>query len=678
MLSLPDVTLVCYDVGAPRLASLTVEDCLRKAKFAAVHVWTDDPGVWDKDLSARAEFFRVDGTTGKVVGQADLWHQVPRRIETSHFLNLEWDAGIADPALWDPAFLDYDYVGAPWPFHEELTVGNGGFALASTRLFRFLADHPDDYPYAFPWDDTLCRRHRARLEGEGFTWAPEPLAARFAYEHGPLRASFGFHDSRNFPAFLPYAELNRRIAAVDDKVREHASWKAMLVQLRALSRNMEVTPMGAEYRPAHDAVQELHTLGGLLAKRRLFKTAVTVAQRAITVLPNSADLWVALASHYWNLRRYQEAYDCACRALSIDPKLVHGWEAAALALETLGHRPEAGAAYNMALAQDPEHHRTRWDRALFYLGAGDYESGFRDYEARLLYRAEAYPTLGKAPVWRGESLAGKSIYVQAEQGIGDAILFARFLPWLAAHAARVYVCWSLQVNSLLCGYVGGNITFVPEGVPMPETDYTIYLGSLPHRYGATVENLPPDPGFILKRVQEGGRKVEVPYPAGVPFKPFRVGICWRGNPAQDRTADRDVPLEQLFALAGDYRVWLYSLQCGPGQRDIERIGAEDFIVDPSDELQRLGLTATASAMLQLDLVVTCCTSVAHLAGALGLPAWVLIPEDPYWVWGHNTEETTPWWPTLRLFRQEKPHEWRPVIERVRDALTEVLDRDDRG
>jgi hypothetical protein len=165
-------------------------------------------------------------------------------------------------------------------------------------------------------------------------------------------------------------------------------------------------------------------------------------------------------------------------------------------------------------------------------------------------------------------------------------------------------------------------------------------------------------------------KADVPSPLGP--DPYKVGICWTGNPHQDRNGERSIPLELMLKLAEHPNVWLYGLQVGSGQADIERLGARDLICDLGPQLKERGLTVAATAILQMDLVITCCTSIAHLCGALGVQAWVVLCENPYWVWMHNRSDS-PWYPSLRLFRQHKTDDWTGVMSEVRDELIDRVD-----
>jgi hypothetical protein len=165
-------------------------------------------------------------------------------------------------------------------------------------------------------------------------------------------------------------------------------------------------------------------------------------------------------------------------------------------------------------------------------------------------------------------------------------------------------------------------------------------------------------------------KADVPIPLGP--EPFKVGICWSGNPYQDRNDERSIPLELMLTLAEHPHVWLYSLQAGPAQADIARLGAKDIVCDLGTQMKERGLTVAATALLQMDLVITCCTSIAHLCGALGVRTWVVLCKNPYWVWMRDRPDS-PWYPSLRLFRQDKTDDWRGVMQQVRDELIDLVD-----
>lgn len=420
-------------------------------------------------------------------------------------------------------------------------------------------------------------------------------------------------------------------------------------------------------RAVHPNVDALNKLTNeRLLPRRQYALAAIAMRRALEIEPTSAELWANLSSHLWCLKRYDEALDAAIQAIRFDP-IPSARLNLALIMEALGDFLAAEHILCDLLGKHPHHHAARWNLSLLQLGRGNYVGGFRNYDSRIDYKAGSfYPTF-EAPRWQGEPLEGKTIYVSPEQGLGDTILFSRYLTRLIEHQDpdEVFVSFPAQMASLLWD-VAFRLTMLPEGVPVPKTDYMTYLGSLPQFF----ETPTPEPGCIRSRCREQLRvmPITIPEPPQDNPKPLKIGICWSGNPNQDKNLERSIPLDMLMELAEDPRVWLYSLQCGPAAQDIARIGAGPLLLDMSNEMQLLGLAGTGSAILQLDLVITVCTSIAHLSGSLGAKTWVLLCDTPYWVWGYGDAETTPWYPSARLFRQTKPGDWRGVIDRVKTAL----------
>ena len=433
------------------------------------------------------------------------------------------------------------------------------------------------------------------------------------------------------------------------------------------------------FRPVHDAVRELNDIALMRgANYRYIHTAVVEMKRAVATTPTSKDAWSNLASLLWKKREYEEALACVDRALRFED-FAEARHNRALILESTGRFEEAEADFARALELFPDYHNAKWCRSMMRLSLGDYERGWPEYEARIPFRKKdgkaIYPTF-PAPYWRGEDIKGKNIFVCIEQGIGDTIMFSRFLPWLKRQVGphgRIHLCCAHEIMVLLWVFCEeGIVEYVPEGVPIPQCDYSVVTGSLPFHSRCTLDTLPADPGLIRWRADTQMRigKADVPRPLGP--DPFKVGIVWTGNPEQDRNDERSIPLELMLSLAEHPHVWLYSLQVGPGQADIERLGAKDIVCDLGPQLRERGLTVAATAILQMDLVITCCTSIAHLCGALGVKAWVLLCRNPYWVWMRERPDS-PWYPSLHLFRQTTTDDWRSVMQQVRDELIDVVD-----
>lgn len=226
---LPDVTVVVIDCAAHTLTALALRDTLAQIDPAEVLVFSDQPGL----APSGAHHIYCDHDSREAAFET-LWSVVPRHITTTHMLKVEWDGWVLDGSAWDPAWLETDYIGAPWPWHKDrFRVGNGGFSLRSRDLMKHLARF--GYAPTHPEDDTLCRQYRPGLEFQGFVWANEESAARFSLEHGPIRRTFGFHDCRNWPRLLSADALRERLEVANDYVRTNIGWMEMASVLGTLA-----------------------------------------------------------------------------------------------------------------------------------------------------------------------------------------------------------------------------------------------------------------------------------------------------------------------------------------------------------------------------------------------------------------------------------------------------------
>ncbi len=371
------------------------------------------------------------------------------------------------------------------------------------------------------------------------------------------------------------------------------------------------------------------------------------------------------------MRRYDEALIACRRSLEINPRYPMGLANYGMVLAASGDYAGAARAFEESVAADPEYVLSRWNLSVLQLGRGNYKEGLAGYDSRIDRNPKSYPKLAM-PLWQGEDLKGKSIHIESEQGIGDTVLFSRFLPELAKRGARVYFCTTPGLTSLIwnMSHLPG-FGFYPQKVPLPPADYYAYMGSVPRWLNLEdVDGIPADPGLILQRAKKAGKQIKLPPPASEPA--FKIGICWTGNPEMERNEERSIPLKHFIGLAADPRVWLYSLQAGPSSQQIHAAGADGLICDLNSEMLGGGIAATATAILQLDLVITCCTSIAHLAGALGVPCWVLLCTDPYWPWLFSDRTDSPWYPSVRLFRQRVGGDWDSVMQRVGSELGKEL------
>lgn len=238
-LQLPTVTLVAVDTAAHAMSNMAFRNCLEKADFGGALYLSDAPPLLGIEYFSRTEFHRIKRCTN-TEAQAHYWYTVPSLVRTPHYLIVQWDSGIADPEQWRPEFLDYDYIGAPWGWHEQgPNVGNGGFSLRSRALGNYVAQHATTLPFSAPEDDTLCRKHGYLLHCAGFRFAPIQLASHFAIERtvftGGPRKHFGFHGMYNWAGVLPEDEITNRLVEAPEWVLAspgHAALQDRLLRLR--------------------------------------------------------------------------------------------------------------------------------------------------------------------------------------------------------------------------------------------------------------------------------------------------------------------------------------------------------------------------------------------------------------------------------------------------------------
>jgi Flp pilus assembly protein TadD len=324
---------------------------------------------------------------------------------------------------------------------------------------------------------------------------------------------------------------------------------------------------------------------------------------------------------------------------------------------------EALACQERAVALAPDDPEAHWNLANALLLTGDFERGFAEYEWRFKRPGRGERPQGmemNIPRWTGEALDGKTILITLEQGLGDAIHFVRFIEEVAARGGRVVMECPQSLAALLATARGVAATVAP-GVNVPEAACYAPLMSLPHLLGTTAATIP----------------ARVPYlsvPADI-TKPslggdgLRVGLVWRGNPQHENDRRRSAALEDLSLLLDVPGVRFFSLQVGDSAGEQNKGAWAGRIDDLAPGFK--DFAQTAAAVQTLDLVISVDTAVAHLAGALGKPIWMLISSGNDWRWFQGRADS-PWYPTLRLFRQGRRRSWLPVVRNVKKALAELI------
>ncbi|HTP95423.1 MAG TPA: tetratricopeptide repeat-containing glycosyltransferase family protein, partial [Burkholderiales bacterium] len=410
-------------------------------------------------------------------------------------------------------------------------------------------------------------------------------------------------------------------------------------------------------------------LGNLLDEAGQLDAAIRHLERAVALSPDLAEAHNNLGVCLDRSGLGPRAREHFQRAIALNPTFAEAIFNDAKTLAGQGRLEDAKRKYEAGLRLQPGNAKARLGYGIAHLLGGELEQGWEHYEARPSNPGDAPYTDDTSRRWRGEPLEGRTLLLHAEQGFGDTIQFVRFVPQLAASGARIVLELQPPLVALLAG-VPGVSGVITRGTPRPAFDWQCPLPSLPYvlalgldRIAATAEvpYLHAEPARLERwRARLGG------------CRGLRIGLAWAGNPNHLNDLNRSLPFAVLRPLADIAGVSFVALQKGPALAQAEA-GHGPRVLLPGDELG--DFADTAAAIAQLDLVISVDTSVAHLAGALGKPAWVLLPFAPDWRWMLEREDS-PWYPTMRLFRQSRPRDWAGVIERVGRELTALAAQSD--
>lgn len=359
------------------------------------------------------------------------------------------------------------------------------------------------------------------------------------------------------------------------------------------------------------------------------------------------------------LRRTQEALADLDQAVSLQPQHAEAHNLRGIVLQKLTRFDDALASFQLASLLEPQFAGAHWNEALCRLALGDWQREvWEKFEAGWVIGQRQPRRSFPQPLWLGETpIAGKTILLHDEQGLGDTIQFARFARTIADMGGRVILQVQPSLKRLM-QTLDGPHELIADGEPIPSFDVHCPLLSLPLALGLNAHNIPPRPEYLSALPEHSIRLEKDPAAA------LHVGIAWAGSPNHPHDADRSIPLESLLQVAGP-RVRLVSLQKSATPVERETLARHPHVQDPVDQLQ--DFADTAALIEQLDLVISVSTSVAHLAAAMGKPTWILLSHTPCWRWMLGSEHSV-WHPTVRLFRQEADGDWAGVIARVRTAL----------
>ena len=407
----------------------------------------------------------------------------------------------------------------------------------------------------------------------------------------------------------------------------------------------------------------LHQLSLLCLARDEYDEAARLLRRRIARDPNVAGTHNDMGILLHKLGRNEEAIASYRQALAIKPDYADAHNNLGLALRDLNRHEEALRCFELAQAIEPDHVDAHVNEALVRLALGDYAAGWKEYVWRL---HSASFSKGKKrpaqPLWlRQFDISGRTILLHGEQGLGDTIQFARFVPRVAALGGTVILAVQRPLTALMAGLAGVSVVR-GQGDPLPPFDAFCPLPSLPLAFKTTLATIPADMPYLTVPSDRRAKWRTVLDTLGRP----RIGLMWtRGGSPHDR---RSLPLRLLLPLMERRDIQFVALQKELPDDEAALLQSRGV---PSFLGERLAdLADTAAIIAMLDLVITIDTSIAHVAGALGKPIWVLLPFAADWRW-LRARSDNPWYPTARLFRQPAPGDWQGVVEQVAAALAQL-------
>jgi tetratricopeptide (TPR) repeat protein len=404
-----------------------------------------------------------------------------------------------------------------------------------------------------------------------------------------------------------------------------------------------------------------HYLGVIHYQRGNLADALPLLERAVAARPTDAEFHNNLGLALAAADRESDAMAEYRTALSLKPDHAVAWNNLGLVLQAQNEVHAGIDAFRHALALKPDFVRARWNLALALLLDTQFAEGWREYEVRL-----ELPELGgklhrfPGPVWDGVAHPGQTVLVYIEQGLGDTIQFARYATPIAAAGARCVIRCPEALAPLLSTVPGvGEINFERE--PLPAYDAYLPLLSLPRVFGTTAETIPAAVPYLAV---EDAKRVAARAVVARSGPRRRIGVCWAGNPGHPNDRNRSIPPSELAPLFEMPGIRWFSLQAGAAARQLATTPAAAHVVAlPTGST----LVDTTALIAELDLIITVDTGIAHLAGALARPTWVLLPFAPDWRWQLGRDDS-PWYPTLRLFRQSRPRDWHTVVARLKAEL----------
>jgi tetratricopeptide (TPR) repeat protein len=412
--------------------------------------------------------------------------------------------------------------------------------------------------------------------------------------------------------------------------------------------------------------QAFSVLGLSLMRTGRLAEAVEVCRAGVTANPGFGQGWSNLGTLLTETGELQQAVAAYQRAIAIDPQFAGAYSNLANALRELGQWDESIQFCRKAIALASDYAQAHWNLAFVLLLTGDFQSGWREYEWRWkIDKPMSPPRNFPQPMWDGSALNGKTLLLHTEQGFGDAIQFFRYVTIAAQKGGRIILESHSELKRLFEINSPG-LQVVGKNEPLPAFDVHCPLISLPMVFGTDLQSIPPQlPALQADPDLSAAWKARL----DAEVCGLRAGLVWAGSKTHPNDRNRSISLSDLAELLDLPNITFISLQKGDAAVQSQKAGQSTRLIDWTKDLH--DFSDTAALVANLDLVITIDSSVAHLAGAMGKPTWVLLPFAPDWRWLLDRQDS-PWYPQLRLLRQSIARDWPGVVRRVREALEPLI------
>jgi tetratricopeptide (TPR) repeat protein len=589
----------------------------------------------------------------------------------------------------------------PSPLTEAIVLHRAGRLADAERIYRdILAAHPDDFD---------CLHLLGVISHQRGDHAQAVRRIDSALERNPENAVALNNRGNALLALGRFAEAlasyDRALALQPDYAEAHSNRATALHALKRFTEAVAASDRALALRPDHAHAHSnrgniLHALGRLdealasydralalqpdyaeahsnrgvsLHAAERFAEALASHDRALALRPDYAEAHYNRGNSLHELGRFAEALASYDRALALRPNYADAHFTRGNSLRELGRFAEALASYDRALTLRPDYAEAHFNEAICRLLIGDFERGWAKHEWRwepeqLRDRKWRMPR----PQWTGaDAIRGKTILLHAEQGLGDTIQFCRYVPLVEGRGARVILAVQKPLQALM-STLSATARIIAMDGPVPAFDLHCPLLSLPLAFATRLETIPADTPYLAAPAS----KTRVWRERFSTHERPRIGLAWAGDPrkrlpgAHRLDGQRSIAFARLEPVLAVTNCEFYSLQKGSAAvTQLRDSPLRRFVIDWTDDLH--DFADTAALMENLDLVITVDTSVAHLAGALGKPFWLLNRHNTCWRWLLGRDDS-PWYPTARLFRQDETRDWQPVIARAAAALDDYV------